>query len=196
MPTQTSVPFPSFPSANRPQAALHYREACPSVFCERLPRILQPGVCTQACRVFPATFCCPARTQSHGFGCTGGTLHTLRQSLWRKIFAQHREGQSIPAGLGISTAAESSSSWTAIAHLSITCPWANTAPGLLFPAHSVPCFPEFMHLKKAQVSTEISLHSGSLCSAPCLGGAMRGVCGFRPTIGQVSNSNLSTELSS
>lgn len=39
VPTQTSLPFPSFPSTNRAQAALHYREACPSVCCERLSRI-------------------------------------------------------------------------------------------------------------------------------------------------------------
>lgn len=42
-------------------------------------------------------------------------------------------------------------------------------------------FPEFLRLKKAQISTEISLHIGSLCSAPCLGGAICGVCGFKPT---------------
>lgn len=57
-------------------------------------------------------------------------------------------------------------------------------------------FPEFLHLKKAQISSEISLSSGSLCSAPCLGGAMCGVCGFKPAISQVSSANLSPELSS
>lgn len=57
-------------------------------------------------------------------------------------------------------------------------------------------FPEFLHLKKAQISSEISLRSGSLCSAPCLGGAMCGVCGFKPAISQVSSANLSPELSS
>lgn len=54
-------------------------------------------------------------------------------------------------------------------------------PSLFFPAHSVSCSLNFCVWKKAQISTEISLHIGSLCSAPCLGGAICGVCGFKPT---------------
>lgn len=119
MPAQTSLPFLSFPRANRPQAALHYREACPSVFCERFSQIF-----TSWCAASSLRFCWPAHAQRQGFACTGGTW---RQSLWREIFAQHTEGQSIPAGLGISTAEESSSSWTAIAHLTVTFLWANPA---------------------------------------------------------------------
>lgn len=48
-----------------------------------------------------------------GFGCTGATLFTLKQSLWKRSsqnLCSAQRGESIAAGLGISTAAEISSS--------------------------------------------------------------------------------------
>lgn len=118
--------------------------------------------------------------------------------LWRKTFAQHREGKAFLMGWAFLRPAESSSSWIPIAHcpsqhrvpLGKSSPWPFVSSSLCF----LLC--EFLHLKEAQIPTEISLQSGSLCHAPCLGEAICGVCGFKPTIGQVSSANLSTELSS
>lgn len=164
VPTQTSLPFPSFPRANRPQAALHYREACPSVFSERLSQIFTTWCVHTGLQHLPCHVLLAWTWIKTGVWLHRGTLCTWRQSLWRKIFTQHREGQSFPAGLGISTAVESSSSLTPIAHLAITFLWANPAPGLLFPAHSVSCSLNFCIWKKpkSQLKSQSTLAASAV----------------------------------
>lgn len=153
-------------------------------------RFLQPGVCTQACSIFPATFCWPAHAQSLGFGCTpwgnpcGGRslLSTERGKAFLLGWAFLQQQKAPHHGPPLPTSTSHSQGKHS--------PWPFVSSSLCF------LFPEFLHLKKAQISAEISLHSGNLCSAPCIGGAMSGVCGFKPTISQVSSANPSTELSS
>lgn len=196
-PTQTSLPFPSFPSANRPQAALHYREACPSVFCERLSQIfttwcVHAGVQHLPCNVLLTS----KHTHKEGVWLHRGHLEAILVFPMEEDLCSAQRGQSIPDGLGISTASrklllmESRCPSQHRVPLGKSSPWPFVSSSLCF------LLSEFLHLKEAQISTEISLQSGSLCHAPCLGGAICGVCGFKPTISQVSSANLSTELSS
>lgn len=130
-------------------------------------RFLQPGVCTQACSIFPATFCWPPSTRTKkGFGCTEGTLRQSLYFLWRKTFAQYREGKAFLMGWAFLRPAESSSSWSPVAHLNIVFLWANPAPGLLFPAHSVSCSLNFCIWKKPK--SPLKSHSSLAASAMLL----------------------------
>lgn len=79
-----------------------------------------------------------------GFGCTGGHLVHLEAILVEKIFAKsllstERGKHCCWAGHFYSSRKLLVIAHHPTAHLHITVLWANPAPGLLFPAHSVSC---------------------------------------------------------
>lgn len=121
-------------------------------------RFLQPGVCTQGCRSPLQRSAVPQRwvLAAQEAPCSPWS-NPCRKDLC-KIFAQHREGRAFLLGWAFLQQQKSPHHCPpSIAHLHITVLWANPAPGLLFPAHSVSCSLNFcIWKKKAQISTEIS----------------------------------------
>lgn len=170
-------------------------------------RFLQPGVCIQACSIFPETFCWPllkAHEQRQGFGCTEGTLiqslhfrssggGSLLSTDCSKVFL---------LGWAFLKPAESPLQWSPIAPLNIAFFWANSAPRLSFPTYSVSCSLNLLfEVSGFEQSQNLSWNLTPLwqplpCSLSILGGTIRGMCGFKPAISQVSHASLSTELSS
>lgn len=172
VPTQTSLPFPSFPRANRPQAALHYREACPSVFSERLSQIfttwcVHTGLQHLPCHVLLAWTWIKTGVWLH----RGHPVH-LEAILVEEDLCSAQRGAKLSCWAGHFYSSRklliTDSHCPPRHHIPLgkPSPWPFVSSSLCF------LFPEFLHLKKAKISTEISIHSGSLCSAPCLGGAI------------------------
>ena len=209
-PTQTSLLFPSFPSANRTQAALHYSEACPLVFYERVSQIF-------------TTWCVHTGMQhlSWNILLTSGQSTWTKTGIWlhrghlvhldtillfqiqrRKVFAQYGLWQSISVGLGISKASrkplpvkpQCPSQHCIPLGKSSPLPFVSNLLCFLFPESAFWSF--WIWTKpKSQLKSHSTL-AASPYSVSLLGGTICSVCGFKPSISQVSHASLSTELSS
>lgn len=206
-PTQTSLLFPSFPSANRTQAASHYREACPLVFYERVSQIFYNLVCAyRHAASFLQHFVdlCSKHLDKDGIWPHRGHLVQLDT-----LYFQRRGsllstdcGKVLLLGWAFLKPAESPLQWSPVAPLNITFLWAKPAPCLLFPTYSVSCSLNLrFEVSGFEQSQNLSWNLTPLWqplpySLSVLGGTICGVCGFEPAIGQVSHASLSTEVSS
>lgn len=209
VPTQTSLLFPSFPSANRTQAALHYREACPLVFHESFTdfynlvcayrhaasflkdfvdlrsKHLEKDMDLAAERA-PYASCCNVCLSNPEDDSLCSVQPVAKHFCWIGHFKASRKPLAMKPYC------------TSPHHI----PWANPAPCLFFPTYSI--------------SRSLNLHfevsgfeqcqnlSWNLTppwqplprSLSMLGGTICGAWGFEPAVSQVSHASLSTTLSS